>query len=132
MLALNTLAFGRGAVISRGELVEIGGSFRVHEIMAKSGARLREIGATNRTHLADYERALGPDTGVVLKVHRSNFAVTGFTAEASVAELAPVAAGGGVPILHDLGSGLLVSLASIGLSGEPRRAKRAKRGRRSS
>ena len=119
VLALNTIADGREAILSRGELVEIGGSFRVHEIMAKSGARLREVGATNRTHLADYERALTPDTGVLLKVHRSNFSVTGFTAEASVAELAPVAERAGIPILHDLGSGLLVSLASIGLSGEP-------------
>ncbi|PYP79275.1 MAG: L-seryl-tRNA(Sec) selenium transferase [Gemmatimonadetes bacterium] len=77
VLALNTVADGRDALLSRGELVEIGGSFRVHEIMAKSGARLREVGATNRTHLADYERAIGPDTGVLLKVHRSNFAVHG-------------------------------------------------------
>jgi L-seryl-tRNA(Ser) seleniumtransferase len=119
VLALNTIADGREAILSRGELVEIGGSFRVHEIMAKSGARLREVGATNRTHLVDYERAIGPETGVLLKVHRSNFAVTGFTAEASVADLAPVAARIGVPILHDLGSGLLVPLASIGLPGEP-------------
>jgi len=119
VLALNTIADGREAILSRGELVEIGGSFRVHEIMAKSGARLREVGATNRTHLADYERAIGPGTGVLLKVHRSNFAVTGFTAEASVAELAPVAARSGIPILHDLGSGLLVPLTAIGLSGEP-------------
>ena len=119
VLALNTVANGREAILSRGELVEIGGSFRVNEIMAKSGARLREVGATNRTHLVDYERALGPDTGVLLKVHRSNFAVTGFTAEATVAELAPVAARAGIPILHDLGSGLLVSLSTVGLNGEP-------------
>ena len=119
VLALNTVADGRDALLSRGELVEIGGSFRVHEIMAKSGARLREVGATNRTHLADYERALGPDTGVLLKVHRSNFAVHGFTAEAAVRDLAPLAAKHALPILHDLGSGLLVSLESIGLRGEP-------------
>ena len=119
VLALNTLADGREALLSRGELVEIGGSFRVHEIMAKSGARLREVGATNRTHLADYERAISPDTGVLLKVHRSNFAVHGFTAEATVRDLAPLAATHGLPILHDLGSGLLVSLDSIGLRGEP-------------
>jgi L-seryl-tRNA(Ser) seleniumtransferase len=119
VLALNTLADGREALLSRGELVEIGGSFRVHEIMAKSGARLREVGATNRTHLADYERAISPDTGVLLKVHRSNFAVHGFTAEATVRELAPLAATHGLPILHDLGSGLLVSLEEIGLRGEP-------------
>ena len=119
VLALDTLGSGREAILSRGELVEIGGSFRVHEIMAKSGARLREVGATNRTHLADYTRALGPDTGVLLKVHRSNFAVHGFTSEVTVHELAPVAAEHGLPIVHDLGSGLLVSLASIGLAGEP-------------
>jgi L-seryl-tRNA(Ser) seleniumtransferase len=119
VLALNTLADGREAILSRGELVEIGGSFRVHEIMAKSGARLREVGATNRTHLADYERAIGPDTGALLKVHRSNFAVHGFTAEATVAELAPVARHHGLPIVHDLGSGLLIPLDAIGLTGEP-------------
>jgi L-seryl-tRNA(Ser) seleniumtransferase len=119
VLALNTIADGRDALLSRGELVEIGGSFRVHEIMAKSGARLREVGATNRTHLADYERAIGPDTGVLLKVHRSNLALRGFTAEATTSDLAPLAATHGVPILHDLGSGLLVSLEGIGLRGEP-------------
>ena len=120
VLALNTLADGREALLSRGELVEIGGSFRVHEIMAKSGARLREVGATNRTHLADYERAIGPDTGVLLKVHRSNFALHGFVAEATVRDLAPLAASRGLPILHDLGSGLLVPLDDIGLRGEPK------------
>src|SRR5207237_1178744 len=119
VLALNTLADGREAILSRGELVEIGGSFRVHEIMGKSGARLREVGATNRTHLADYERAIGPETGALLKVHRSNFAVHGFTAEATVRELAPLAERHGVPIVHDLGSGLLIPLDDIGLSGEP-------------
>jgi L-seryl-tRNA(Ser) seleniumtransferase len=119
VLALNTLADGREALLSRGELVEIGGSFRVHDIMAKSGARLREVGATNRTHLADYEHAIGPDTGVLLKVHRSNFAVHGFVAEATVRDLAPLAASRALPILHDLGSGLLVPLDDIGLRGEP-------------
>jgi len=119
VLALNTITDGRDAILSRGELVEIGGSFRVHEIMAKSGALLREVGATNRTHLADYERAIGPATGVLLKVHRSNFALHGFIAEATVQELAPLAATHGLPILHDLGSGLLVSLDGIGLRGEP-------------
>jgi L-seryl-tRNA(Ser) seleniumtransferase len=119
VLALNTVAEGREAILSRGELVEIGGSFRVHDIMSKSGARLREVGATNRTHLADYERAIGPETGALLKVHRSNFAVRGFTSEVSVHELAPLAAAHGLPIVHDLGSGLLVGLESIGLRGEP-------------
>ena len=119
VLALNTISAGRHAILSRGELVEIGGSFRVHEIMAKSGARLREVGATNRTHLADYAAAIGPDTGAVLKVHRSNFDVVGYTAEATVRELAPLAREHGVPILHDLGSGLLVALDDLGLTGEP-------------
>ena len=119
VLALNTVAEGREAILSRGELVEIGGSFRVHEIMAKSGATLREVGATNRTHLADYERAIGPRTGALLKVHRSNFAVHGFTSEASVRELAPLASAHDVPVIHDLGSGLLISLDSVGLRGEP-------------
>ena len=119
VLALNTVADGREALLSRGELVEIGGSFRVHEIMAKSGARLREVGATNRTHLADYERAIGGETGALLKVHRSNFALRGFTADVTVRELAPLAAAHVLPIVHDLGSGLLVSLDALGLRGEP-------------
>jgi L-seryl-tRNA(Ser) seleniumtransferase len=119
VLALNTVADGREALLSRGELVEIGGSFRVHEIMAKSGARLREVGATNRTHLADYERAIGPDTGALLKVHRSNFTVRGFTADVTVRDLAPLAAAHALPIVHDLGSGLLISLDALGLRGEP-------------
>jgi L-seryl-tRNA(Ser) seleniumtransferase len=119
VLALNTIASGREAVLSRGELVEIGGSFRIHEIMEKSGARLREVGATNRTHLADYARAVGPSTGVLLKVHRSNFAVAGYTAEVEPRALVPLAREHDIPILHDLGSGLLIPLDDIGLSGEP-------------
>lgn len=119
VVALNTMSDGREAILSRGELVEIGGSFRVHEIMAKSGARLREVGATNRTHLADYARAMNADTGALLKVHRSNFVLEGFVAETSMRELAPLAAEHGVPILHDLGSGLLVPLDVLGLTGEP-------------
>ena len=119
VLALNTVAADRDALLSRGELVEIGGSFRVHEIMAKSGARLREIGATNRTHVGDYARAMGRDTAAILKVHRSNFAQRGFVSETPVRELAPLAREHDVPILHDLGSGLLVPLDDIGLTGEP-------------
>jgi L-seryl-tRNA(Ser) seleniumtransferase len=119
VLALNTVADGREAVLSRGELVEIGGSFRVHEIMAKSGARLREVGATNRTHRGDYVRAIGADTGALLKVHRSNFAVEGFTSEVAVRELVPIARERDLPILHDLGSGLLIPLDDLGLRGEP-------------
>ena len=120
VLALNTLAEGRGAIISRGELVEIGGSFRIPDIMERSGARLVEVGTTNRTHADDYRRALGSGpVGAILKVHRSNFAIEGFVAEASVAELRPIAAAAGIPIVHDLGSGLLLALDHIGLTGEP-------------
>jgi L-seryl-tRNA(Ser) seleniumtransferase len=121
VLALNTLARDRGAIISRGELVEIGGSFRIPEIMERSGARLIEVGTTNRTHLADYERALddGTTAAVVMKVHRSNFTIDGFVAEASVAELRPIATKASVPIVHDLGSGLLIPLDTLGLTGEP-------------
>ena len=119
VLALDTLADGREAIISRGELVEIGGSFRVHEIAARSHATLREVGATNRTHLADYTRAIGPRTGALLKVHRSNFALTGYVAEAGVRELVPAAREHGLAIIHDLGSGLLIPLDDLGLRGEP-------------
>lgn len=119
VLALDTLARGREAIVSRGELVEIGGSFRVPDIMSKSGAHLVEVGTTNRTHLDDYRRAIGADTAVIVKVHRSNFAIEGFVAEASPLELAALAAERHIPLLHDLGSGLLLSLAEYGLTGEP-------------
>jgi L-seryl-tRNA(Ser) seleniumtransferase len=118
VLALNTLANGREAVISRGELVEIGGSFRIPDIMSRSGARLVEVGTTNRTHLDDYRQALGADTGAIVKVHHSNFEITGFVAEASVAELVELA-GGQVPVVQDFGSGLLIPLDAWGLKGEP-------------
>ena len=119
VLALNTLARGRDAIISRGELVEIGGAFRVPEIMARSGARLREVGSTNRTHPGDYRAALSERTGVLLKVHPSNFTVAGYTAAVDVAELASLAREHGVPLLHDIGSGLLLEPATLGLEGEP-------------
>jgi len=119
VLALNTLADGCEAIVSRGELVEIGGSFRVPDIMARSGATLREVGTTNRTHLRDYADAAGERTGVLVKVHRSNFAVSGFVAEASLRELAELARARGVPLLFDFGSGLLADLAPYGLHGEP-------------
>jgi L-seryl-tRNA(Ser) seleniumtransferase len=119
VLVLNTLSDGRDAIVSRGELIEIGGSFRIPEIMAKSGARLAEVGTTNRTRADDYRDALGSDTGIIVKVHRSNFALAGFVAEATAVELATLAAESGVPLLHDLGSGLMISLDEYGLSGEP-------------
>ncbi|MDB4875754.1 MAG: selA [Gemmatimonadetes bacterium] len=119
VLVLNTLADQRGAIVSRGELVEIGGSFRIPEIMGKSGARLVEVGTTNRTNVEDYRRAIDADTGIVAKVHRSNFAVSGFVAEASAADLGTLALERGIPFLHDLGSGLLLALEAFGLSGEP-------------
>ena len=107
VLAINELAQGREAIVSRGELVEIGGSFRLPDVMARTGAHLVEVGTTNRTHLADYERAIGPDTALLLKVHRSNFRQEGFVAEPSLAELAALGKKRGVAVLHDLGSGSL-------------------------
>jgi L-seryl-tRNA(Ser) seleniumtransferase len=118
VLALNSLAEQRPAIVSRGELIEIGGSFRIPDIMAKSGARLVEVGTTNRTHLVDYERALA-GAGVIVKVHRSNFALEGFVADVSLVDLVRLAAPREVPVLHDLGSGLLISLERFGLTGEP-------------
>ena len=114
LLLLAVLARDRAAVVSRGELVEIGGSFRVPDIMASSGVRLIEVGTTNRTHLRDYAQALGPDTALLLKVHRSNFALRGFTAEVGLGELAELARERGLPLVEDLGSGTLVELSSHG------------------
>ncbi|MGE5099036.1 MAG: L-seryl-tRNA(Sec) selenium transferase [Deltaproteobacteria bacterium] len=119
VLVLNTLADGREAIVSRGELIEIGGSFRIPEIMAKSGARLVEVGTTNRTRVDDYRAAIGGATGIIVKVHRSNFALAGFVAEATATELATLSAESGIPLLHDLGSGLMISLDDYGLTGEP-------------
>ena len=119
VLALDTLAGGRSVAVSRGELVEIGGSFRVPDIMAKSGARLVEVGTTNRTHRRDYEAALDAGAAAIVKVHRSNFTVEGYTADVPLAELARLGAERGVPVLHDFGSGLMVDLAPYGLGGEP-------------
>ena len=119
LLALNTVAEGGEVVVSRGELVEIGGSFRIPDVMSKSGAILREVGTTNRTRAADYERALTERTRLLLRVHRSNFEITGFTEQASMAELVALARKRGIPLMEDLGSGALFDLHSIGISGEP-------------
>jgi len=118
LLALNTIAEGGEVIVSRGELVEIGGSFRVPEIMAKSGAQLREVGTTNRTRLSDYEKAIGDKTRLLLRVHRSNFAMIGFTEQPAAAELVALSRKHHIPIMEDLGNGLLVSLSSAGIHGE--------------
>jgi len=120
LLALNTLAAGKEAVVSRGQLVEIGGSFRIPEILERAGATLREVGTTNKTRIGDYERAIGPKTGVILNVHRSNFAIVGFSEDASRAELVRLARRKRIPLLEDVGSGALVDLAPFGLPAEPR------------
>ena len=119
LLALNTLGEGGEAIVSRGELVEIGGNFRIPEIMGKAGVALREVGTTNRTRISDYERAVTEKTRVLLRVHRSNFAMVGFTEQPALAELVALGRKHKVPVLEDLGSGALFDLRSIGISGEP-------------
>ena len=119
LLALSALAREKEVIVSRGELVEIGGSFRIPDIMRQSGAMLKEVGTTNRTHPSDYRQAVGPETGLFLKVHTSNFAIVGFTAELSAAELAEIGREFGIPVMADVGSGNLFDFSAAGIPGEP-------------
>ncbi len=119
LLALNSLAEGGEVIVSRGELVEIGGSFRIPDVMAKSGAVLREVGTTNRTRIADYEQAINPRTKLLLRVHRSNFQIIGFTEQPALEELAALGGKHRIPVMEDLGSGELFDLRQVGIHGEP-------------
>jgi L-seryl-tRNA(Ser) seleniumtransferase len=119
LLTLNALAEGGEVIVSRGELVEIGGSFRIPDVMAKSGAVLRDVGTTNRTRIGDYEQAINERTKLLLRVHRSNFEITGFTEQPSLEEMAAVGRKHGIPVMEDLGSGDIFGLSSIGIRDEP-------------
>jgi len=119
ILALSSLAQGREVIVSRGELVEIGGSFRIPDVMQQSGAKLVEVGTTNRTHLRDFQDALTDATALLLKVHTSNFAIVGFTADTSVAEMSSVGQASAIPVMLDAGSGCLIDLSPYGIAGEP-------------
>jgi L-seryl-tRNA(Ser) seleniumtransferase len=119
LITLETLARGREVIVSRGELVEIGGSFRIPDVMKKSGAILREVGTTNRTHLRDYESAIGDQTGLLLKVHQSNFKIVGFTKSVSISELAELGARYRIPVFNDLGSGNFIDFSRYGMGHEP-------------
>lgn len=119
LLILSTMAKDGEAIVSRGELVEVGGKFRIPDVMELSGAKLKEVGTTNKTHLQDYEDAIGEDTKVIMKVHTSNYKILGFTENVSVSELAPLSKKYNIPIVEDLGSGVLVNLEKYGLDHEP-------------
>ncbi len=118
-LALNTLAFGKEAIISRGQLVEIGGSFRMPDVMEKSGVIMREVGTTNKTKLSDYENAINENTGVIVVAHTSNYKVLGFTQEVELKSLCQLAHAHNIPVLHDLGAGVIIDLQELGLPYEP-------------
>lgn len=128
LLGINSLAEGKNVIVSRGELIEIGGSFRIPEVMAKSGAVLREVGTTNRTHPRDYAEAIDANTGLLLKVHTSNYRVVGFAAEVELKDLVAIGRERGVPVMEDLGSGALVDLGKLGLPREPLVAERVAMG----
>jgi len=119
LLALNSLAEGKEVIVSRGQLVEIGGSFRIPDVMRKSGARLVEVGTTNRTHLRDYEEAVSEQTALLLKVHTSNFRILGFMAEVGLKDLSVLGRAKGLPVMEDLGSGCLIDLSEYGMDKEP-------------
>ncbi|MCA1787631.1 MAG: L-seryl-tRNA(Sec) selenium transferase, partial [Desulfobacteraceae bacterium] len=119
LLALNTLAQGRQVIVSRGELVEIGGSFRVPDVMIKSGCILKEVGTTNRTHPHDYVNAMSEETGLLLKVHTSNYKIEGFTTSVSLKDLVDIGKFHGIPVMEDLGSGTLIDFSAFGLPSEP-------------
>lgn len=119
LLVLNTIAEGKEVIVSRGELVEIGGSFRIPDVMRKSGARLVEVGTTNRTHLRDYESAITQETALVLRVHRSNFDMVGFTSDVPASEMVGLGEKHGIPVMNDLGSGSLIDLSKFGMKKEP-------------
>ncbi len=119
LLSLNSLAEGGEVIVSRGELVEIGGSFRIPDVMSKSNALLREVGTTNRTRVADYERAINDRTRLLLRVHRSNFEITGFTEQPALEELISLARKRNIPLMEDQGSGALFDMQSVGITGEP-------------
>ena len=119
LLSLETLAKGREAIVSRGELVEIGGSFRMPDVMRKSGVKMVEVGTTNKTHLRDYEEAIGPETALLVRVHRSNFQIVGFTEDVDTSQLVKLGNKYGIPVMEDLGSGCLVDFSKYGIPKEP-------------